>query len=242
MLAAFLGLLVVSPTDAVFVTVPTPEERILFVGNSLTFANDLPRKVRELSEHHTAAHVESAAVAFPNFSLEDHWNDGRARRRLLSGSWTLVVMQQGPSGGAEGRRVLRTYAKRFGELAKSRGARVALYQVWPARQRLADLDAVIESHVIAAREAGGSVIPVGAAWRLALRRNPGIPLYGRDGFHPSPAGTYLAALVFRRWITGAPSRGVTGTWRGGRQLSLSPDDGALLEEVSEAVVDLNPKP
>ena len=31
---------------------------------------------------------------------------------------------------------------------------------------------------------------------------PSLPLYGPDGFHPSPLGTYLAALVVDAGLTG----------------------------------------
>ena len=40
------------------------------------------------------------------------------------------------------------------------------------------------------------VAPVGTAWQWALREDPALELYMRDGSHPSPDGTYLAACVF----------------------------------------------
>ncbi|MBL8142066.1 MAG: hypothetical protein JNM38_13205 [Acidobacteria bacterium] len=209
-------------------------ERILFIGNSLTFANDLPRMVRDVVEHGTNMTVEYDAVAFPDFSLEDHWNDGRARRALQSGQWTLVVMQQGPSASAEGRQVLREYATKFAELGKHRGARSALYTVWPSRSRLGDIDAVIESHRLAAQDAGAGIVPVGVAWRGALREDPSLPLYADDGFHPSRVGTYLAALVFREWLTGEPPGGFTRTWR--RPPPLAPPVASLLEDAAHLAV------
>jgi hypothetical protein len=42
----------------------------------------------------------------------------------------------------------------------------------------------------------------------AERRRPVAALYGPDGFHPSPAGTYLAALVIYQQISG---RSVVGS-------------------------------
>lgn len=205
-------------------------ERILFIGNSLTYSNDLPRMVRNVAAHGTDVAVQTETLAFPDFSLEDHWNDGRARRALESGHWTIVVMQQGPSASAEGRQVLRDYASKFAALGKIRGARSALYTVWPSRSRLSDLDAVIESHRLAAQDAGAGIVPVGVAWRAALREDPSLPLYADDGFHPSRAGTYLAALVFREWLTGEPSGGFTRTWR--RAPRLAPPQASLLEDAA----------
>ena len=37
--------------------------------------------------------------------------------------------------------------------------------------------------------------PAGEAWRIARARDSRVELYGPDGFHPTPEGTYLAALV-----------------------------------------------
>ena len=213
-------------------------ERILFIGNSLTYVNDLPRTVREVVAQGTNVTVHTETVAFPDFSLEDHWNDGRARRALQSGRWTVVVMQQGPSAGADGRRVLREFAGRFAGVAKQRGARVALYTVWPSRARLGDIDAVIESHQLAAHDAGGEVVPVGVAWRDVLAADASAPLYADDGFHPSRAGTYLAALVFRAWLTREPVAGVTKDWRGATRLGLKPAGVQLLEAAANRATGL----
>jgi hypothetical protein len=46
------------------------------------------------------------------------------------------------------------------------------------------------------------LLPVGEAWRAAWRRDPEMPLYGPDGFHPTATGTYLAALVIYQQISG----------------------------------------
>ena len=54
----------------------------------------------------------------------------------------------------------------------------------------------------------GLLLPAGDAWRAAWAADARLPLYGPDGFHPSPMGTYLAALViyenFRLTAAGAP--------------------------------------
>ncbi len=60
----------------------------------------------------------------------------------------------------------------------------------------------------AAQDVGGLLVPVGEAWRAAWRRDESLGLYGADGFHPSPIGTYLAALVFFERLTGRPAVGL----------------------------------
>ena len=59
----------------------------------------------------------------------------------------------------------------------------------------------------------------GEAWRAAWRRDPGLELFGTDGFHPTELGSYLVALVMYQQLTGrspeglpSPSTGRPGTW------------------------------
>ena len=67
---------------------------------------------------------------------------------------------------------------------------------------------VIRSYANAARAADAELYPAGLAWQAAWRRNPRLPLYGPDGFHPSPLGTYLTALVVLAGLTGEPPIGL----------------------------------
>src|SRR5204862_8244869 len=70
--------------------------RVLFIGNSLTEANGLPAMVETLSRQGGGTPISAASVVFGGFSLEDHWNQGTAQRRIAEGGWSIVVLQQGP--------------------------------------------------------------------------------------------------------------------------------------------------
>jgi hypothetical protein len=175
--------------------------RVLFIGNSLTQANDLPAMVETVSRQ-AGVPIATASVAFGGFSLEDHWSQGTAQRRIAEGGWAIVVLQQGPSSLPENQINLRDWTARFDGVIRASGARTALYMVWPESNRLEAFDAVSQSYARAAEGVGGMLFPVGEAWRAAWRRDPGVPLYGPDGFHPTPTGTYLAALVICQQITG----------------------------------------
>ena len=183
--------------------------RVLFIGNSLTAANDLPAMVRELA--HQAGlrdQLSIHVVAKSNFSLEDHWNDGEAVRAVRNGRWTHIVLQQGPSSLLESRGPLREWSKRFAAEARASGARILLYGVWPPRERLRFQPDVTESYRLAAGDAGGELVAVGEAWRLAWEKDAQLPLYGPDGFHPSPLGTYVGALMFFEKLTGRTASGL----------------------------------
>jgi hypothetical protein len=181
--------------------IPGAALSILFVGNSLTATNDLPGMVETMGRA-AGLDVRCAAVAKPNFSLEDHWNDGEARRSIARGGWSHVVLQQGPSALPESRVLLNEYARRFDGEIRRVNARPALLMVWPSSARRADFDAVSVSYAGAATLIGGALLPAGDAWRAAWRRDPRLALYAADGFHPSALGSSLAALVTLNQLTG----------------------------------------
>jgi hypothetical protein len=186
--------------------------RVLFIGNSLTDTNNLPAMVEALAAARGDA-LTTRTVAFGGFSLGDHWGQGEARRAIAQGGWTHVVLQQGPSSLPESQALLREYTRRFDAEARRIGARTVLYMVWPSLQRFSDFDGVSRSYAAAAQDVGGILIPAGEAWRAAWRRDPAVPLYGSDNFHPSALGTYLAALVTCQQITGRSPTGLPAVLR-----------------------------
>ena len=176
--------------------------RVLFIGNSLTEANGLPSILETLSRQGGGTPISTASVVFGGFSLEDHWNQGTAQRRIAEGGWSIVVLQQGPSSLPESQVNLREWTTRFDSVIRASGARTALYMVWPESNRRDAFDAVSRSYAQAAEAVNGMLFPVGEAWRGAWRRDPDVPLYGPDGFHPTPTASYLAALVMYQQISG----------------------------------------
>jgi hypothetical protein len=176
--------------------------RVLFIGNSLTEANGLPAMVETLSRQSGGTPISTASVVFGGFSLEDHLNQGTAQRRIAEGGWSIVVLQQGPSSLPESQVALRESTARFDAIIRASGGRTTLYMVWPESNRRDAFDAVSQSYTRAAEDVHGMLFPVGEAWRGAWRRDPDVPLYGPDGFHPTPTATYLAALVIYQQISG----------------------------------------
>lgn len=186
---------------------PPQHVRVLFLGNSLTATNDLPAAVAAFARTANRIRVETRMVAPGGVNLEDHWNFTGARQALEDGPWDVVVLQQGPSALPESQVDLRTWAQRWSDEIRAHGAKPALLTVWPESYRQWALRDVIRSYGGAAYASHAAVFPAGVAWQRAWNRNPRLPLYGPDGFHPSPLGTYLAAAV----VYGALAHGVPAT-------------------------------
>lgn len=208
--------------------------RVLFVGNSLTYTNDLPAMVEALAEASGAARPSCRAIVAGGYSLEDHWNQGAARKAIAGGVWDVVVLQQGPSASTEGRASLLEYARRFAVEIRRAGARPALYMVWPATNRKGDFAGVAESYKQAAAETQGLLFPAGEAWRAAWRRDPKLALYSTDGLHPTLAGTYLAALTIYAQLYAHTPVGLPASFnlRSGMKIEIPLDQARLLQEAA----------
>src|SRR5689334_8700002 len=109
--------------------------RVLFVGNSLTAANDLPALVHALAAVSAGPAIETGAVTAGGYALEDHWTNGDARHALESGDWDVVVLQQGPSSLPDSRANLVEWSKRWADDAQAHNVRPALLTVWPEQYR-----------------------------------------------------------------------------------------------------------
>jgi hypothetical protein len=181
--------------------------RVLFIGNSLTYSNELPLIVEALAKA-AGERIYVDSVTFGGYSLDDHMRDGTALKVLASRRWDVVVLQHGPSTLPESRDELRASAKKIAPLIRKAGGRPAFYMVWPELERIAYFDAVRESYSLAASDVNGMFIPAGEAWRAAWRRDPNAPLYSYDNFHPSVAGSYTAALSIFGMLYKRPPQGL----------------------------------
>jgi len=175
---------------------------VLFIGNSLTYVNDVPGIVQSMVDSAGGDSIDVRIWAEPDFALIDHWTRGGAQDAIKSHAWAFVVLQQGPSSVEVNRDTLRLAAKNFAPLIAAAGAKPILYAAWPTADRRQDFARSLESYALAASDVNGLLAPVSAAWLTVLTDNPSIALYDADGLHATQAGSYLAALVIYSRITG----------------------------------------
>jgi hypothetical protein len=190
---------------------PEGSVKVLFIGNSLTYQNDLPRTVAQLALSAGLPQCYCYQIAYPDYALEDHYDRREAITALEEEDWDFVVMQQGPSALPDSRTHLRLWAGVFGNIIDSVGGQAIMYGVWPQRSRSFDFPNVAESYRLAAMDIGALFAPAGEAWQLAWAQDPTLPLYDFDDFHPSAMGTYLAALVLFQRIYARTPEGVQVT-------------------------------
>jgi hypothetical protein len=211
--------------------------RVLFIGNSLTYTNDLPAMVQALASASGISLVTDEATE-GGFALEDHWYYSSARSKVQNGNFDIVIMQQGPSSLPESRTFLREWAAIWAEEIRKRGGEPGLYAVWPEAARSDVFGDVSESYRLAAQDVSGFFFPVGDTWLEVWSRDASAELYGRDDFHPSSAGTYAAAVVIVSILAdrGATTLATTLDLPGVSGSQLSESLAAIIRSAAEDVV------
>lgn len=191
--------------------------RVLFIGNSYTFYNNLGDLVAGI-----AAGLRGGPAIVPALAVRGgtplgwHLANGPALSMLAERQWDYVVMQDHSLLGGlvidgEPRmappRLFHESARVLVRRVRERMATPLFFMTW-ARRGSRDEEAVLtKAYLDIGGELGVRVAPVGTAWRAAGTGNLRVDLYAADGAHPSPAGSYLAACVIYATLTGSSPKG-----------------------------------
>jgi len=217
--------------------------RVVFVGNSHTRLNGTPGMVAELARAAGQRPLYASLVLRDGATFRDHLAGGHVTEVLAEGHWDALVLQeqqQWASFGAEQRaREMNAPARVFDLAAKGAGARTVVMMTWARRDgdrhnRPDDsFEAMHERLLVGyrdlARELDAGVAPVAVAWKRVLTERPSLPLWAPDGYHPSPAGSYLAACVLYQALYGKPALAIP--FAGG----LPAADASFLQGVAASV-------
>ena len=198
--------------------------RVLFIGNSLTYTNDLPQLVARLSQQSpTGRTIEAAEVTYPSWRLSRHWESDKTLSTIRSDHWDFVVLQPGRDAVVDPK-LLHNVVELFDAEIRKVGARTILYVQFPWL-RYVQLQEAYEDQEQIASAVGVLSAPVGPAWKLAVEAGISpLALYDQDFVHPSLVGTYLAACVFFSVITGTSPEGLRPPWGQG---AGAPDTAVL---------------
>ncbi|WP_298904648.1 SGNH/GDSL hydrolase family protein [uncultured Psychroserpens sp.] len=169
-------------------------KQVLFVGNSLTYTNDLPKIVEQIASNFNET-ITTTSLCYPNYALIDHWNDGKLQKYIKTGKFDYVIIQQGPSSQNDGRQMLLSDGAKIKALCEEHGSQLVYFMVWPSKNYYYTFDGVIANHKFAAKQNKALLCPVGVIWKTYDANKALENLYSVDGFHPSKAGSFLAALT-----------------------------------------------
>jgi hypothetical protein len=219
--------------------------RILFIGNSYTYVNDLPTMVGELAR--SGGHrVETAMAAEGGFTFVDHVASSATQTKLGSTKWDLVVLQEQseiPSVDRFRSDQMYPAARQLVHTVRFAGAKPLFFLTWAHRDGwpengLRDYRtmqaAIVDGYQGIANEIFVPIAPVGVAWAAVVAADPRPGLWQDDGTHPTAKGTYLAACVFYAAIFHASPVGVAFT------AGLSKETAESLQQVAADTVLTDP--
>jgi hypothetical protein len=206
--------------------------RVLFIGNSLTYYNDLPGLVQQFSarEEHPMV-IDAVTVA--NATLDFHWNYSAAKKHLERGGWDYVVLQEYSTRPVTDRAATRDDYREWAAEVQRIGAKPIIFENWTHKLEEKNAGYMHQTYLLVHDDIGGQLSPIGQVWLRCLREHPEIPMYV-DEKHPTTAGTYLAACVLYKTFYNKPATGLPTALPG---LKLPADMAAKLQQVADTARD-----
>ncbi len=172
--------------------------KVLFIGNSHTYYNDMPEIFAEMCRQKGIdCHV--AMLAHGGWKLSQHVQEPDVRFNILYGNYDYVIMQD-HAHPFLGKEELCPAVKKLNEWIKDSGAVPVLYMTWEQKENGEQQPVMSAAYRETARETGSLLAPVGDIWWEKLRENPDLPLFGPDGQHATEKGSRLAAEILLQTI------------------------------------------
>ncbi|MBE6117704.1 MAG: hypothetical protein IIY73_02770 [Solobacterium sp.] len=185
--------------------------RVLFLGNSHTYFNDLPIIFKHLAEA-GGKEVDVQLMAYPGVTFEWHLKqESQLRYELLHGNYDYMIMQQAAHSPCPSPEETIRDGKKIIELAKACGVTPILCMPWAERAYPEHQATMYNTYQTLSREAGVTHTPTGYVFERVLNERPDIDMYFVDGEHCSPYGSYTRALsiyavIFNEDPTGLPPK------------------------------------
>lgn len=212
--------------------------KILFIGNSYTYYNDLPAIFAALAEENgRAVTVNSVTCGGRRLWEYTEREDEYAAqiREKATDHWDGVFLQEHSLGPLLDYPLFAHGVKQLVNLLDSEG--FILYQTWGRKAGSPTLaehgwtnksmtEGLAKAYQRLGRELGIPVSPVGTAFYALGKSHPAIDLYDPDLTHPSRTGSCLAALIHYRTLFGEPAKRYAS-------LDLPPETAAALTELAE---------
>ncbi|MEI6695076.1 MAG: DUF4886 domain-containing protein [Bacteroidota bacterium] len=190
---------------------PIDTVKVLFIGNSFTFANDLPLTFSQLATK-AGKRVLVDNSTFGGYTLEMHLQNTSTIQKIYSQKWDYVVLQeqsQIPSFIPDRETMMYPFAVSLDSLIHDNSpcSRTLFFMTWAHKfgdqglpmgsDTYEDMQQRLRSgYMTIADSLNAAVAPCGWAWRQLRQNFPSLELYSGDNYHPNENGTYLAACTF----------------------------------------------
>lgn len=220
----------------------------LFVGNSFTYVNDLPKTTADIAAS-LGDRLDYDMSAPGGYLLMQHAYYQPTLDKIKSKPWDFVILQeqsQAPALAADYvDKYVIPYAAQLDKTVHLNNpqTKIVFFETWGYENGDSDNCAKVpgvcdyagmqarlqQAYAAMAQNADGEMAPVGDAWNYIRKTHPEIELYQSDGKHPSPAGTYLAACVFYATLFKKEAVGAAS-------LTINPLQARILQEAAQKIV------
>jgi hypothetical protein len=190
-------------------------KKVLFIGNSYTYVNDLPALLSNAAQS-TGDSVIYDSNCIGGYTFQLHSTNATTLQKIAQGNFDFVVLQeqsQLPSFPiSQVQSSVYPYAKTLDSLINVANpcTETVFYMTWgrkngdasncpnwPPICTYSGMDSLLRMRYENMANTNSALVsPVGAVWRYIRNNFPGIELYSADESHPSLAGSYAAACTF----------------------------------------------
>ena len=189
--------------------------KVLFIGNSYIYTNDLPNMIKTLASD-CGDTLEYSQSTPGGCTFQNHLSNSTTMGYINAGGWDHVVLQeqsQLPSFPySQVQNECFPYAEQLCQTIRGTTpqATVAFFMTWGRRDGDASncanypplctyegMDSLLCARYTEMAEHNHAALsPVGRVWNHLRNEHPEIELYSSDGSHPSAVGSYAAAVTF----------------------------------------------
>ena len=185
--------------------------KILFIGNSYTFYNDMPTAYFQTMATACGYDVEVATITKGAYTMEKFADPSDAYGQMVANAlsqkdlYDYVILQEQSVRPASNPEAFYAGARKLVDMVRQTGAQPVLYATWGRQtgsDKLTELNmtnetmswALAAAYATIGKELDVPVYYAGLAF-LDVNTDTKIDLYDADKSHPSYVGSYLAAMV-----------------------------------------------
>lgn len=179
--------------------------KILFIGNSHTYMNDMPKLVQEMIENVKDDVCEVVMMAYSARPLKWHVNEEyfSVRFNILYGKYDYCVIQEQAHPMAE-EHDTAVYANQIIEWCKKAKTIPIIFEPWAEKNSPEIQNEMNRRYRSLAHKENVLLAPIGEVWSSVykeIKNQFDVDLYYKDGSHASYVGDYLVAMVLTKVIT-----------------------------------------
>ncbi len=168
--------------------------KILFLGNSHTYYNDLPALFKKICKEN-GKDVEVNMLAQPGVTYG--WHLGQytdLRFALVHGGYDYIIMQQAAHEPCPSKEETIADAGRIIEMARAQGVKVIQTLPWARLGMAEEFEKMKDIYYTLCEKYSVKMNPVGHVFERIVADHPDIRLHWFDGAHAGPYGSFANAL------------------------------------------------